>query len=154
MGGTRWVWTAAPGWSRPCSRSPSASLRRCTWPPAPPARPRSGTAGRAEGCPPPRMRQAVVMRFATWNVNSIKARLPRLLEWLTDTKPDVVCLQETKVPADGFPAEVAELGYAVAAYGQGRWNGVALLSKVGLDDVRQGFPGEPGFPDVEARAIG
>jgi exodeoxyribonuclease-3 len=99
------------------------------------------------------MRQAGLMRFATWNVNSIKARLPRLLEWLTDTKPDVVCLQETKVPADGFPPEVAELGYAVAAYGQGRWNGVALLSKVGLDDVRQGFPGEPGYPDVEAREI-
>ncbi|WP_030442998.1 exodeoxyribonuclease III [Actinoplanes subtropicus] len=95
------------------------------------------------------------MRFATWNVNSVKARLPRLLEWLDGTKPDVVCLQETKVPADGFPsAEVGELGYAVAAYGQGRWNGVALLSRVGLADVRNGFPGEPGFPDPEARYIG
>ena len=99
------------------------------------------------------MRQAVVMRFATWNVNSIKARLPRLLEWLADTKPDVVCLQETKVPADGFPGEVADLGYTVAAYGQGRWNGVAVLSKVGMDDVRRDFDGEPGYPDVEARAI-
>src|SRR4051812_15553289 len=93
------------------------------------------------------------MRFATWNVNSVKARLPRLLQWLTATAPDVVCLQETKVPADGFPAEVAELGYAVAAYGQGRWNGVALLSRIGLDEVRQGLPGEPGYPDPEARAI-
>jgi exodeoxyribonuclease-3 len=93
------------------------------------------------------------MRFATWNVNSVKARLPRLLEWLGDTAPDVVCLQETKVPADGFPEEVAALGYQVAAYGQGRWNGVALLSRIGLDDVRQGFPGEPGFPDPEARAV-
>jgi exodeoxyribonuclease-3 len=93
------------------------------------------------------------MRFATWNVNSVKARLPRLLEWLADTKPDVVCLQETKVPADGFPPEVAGLGYAVAAYGQGRWNGVALLSRIGLEDVRQGFDGEPGYPDPEARAI-
>jgi exodeoxyribonuclease-3 len=94
------------------------------------------------------------MRFATWNVNSVKARLPRLLEWLDATKPDVLCLQETKVPADGFPtAEVSELGYAVAAHGQGRWNGVALLSRIGLDDVRNGFPGEPGFPDPEARAI-
>jgi exodeoxyribonuclease-3 len=93
------------------------------------------------------------MRFATWNVNSVKARLPRLLEWLGDTAPDVVCLQETKVPADGFPEEVAALGYQVAAYGQGRWNGVALLSRIGLDDVRQGFPGEPGYPDPEARAI-
>ena len=80
-------------------------------------------------------------------------RLPRLLDWLTGTAPDVVCLQETKVPADGFPSEVAGLGYEVAAYGQGRWNGIALLSRIGLDDVRQGFPGEPGYPDAEARAI-
>ena len=95
------------------------------------------------------------MRFATWNVNSVKARLPRLLSWLEATKPDVVCLQETKVPADGFPSdEVAALGYATAAFGQGRWNGVALLSRVGLSDVRHGFPGEPGFPGPEARAIG
>ncbi|MCA2218826.1 exodeoxyribonuclease III [Jidongwangia harbinensis] len=94
------------------------------------------------------------MRFATWNVNSVKARLPRLLDWLAGTAPDVLCLQETKVPADGFPAaEVQALGYDVAAYGQGRWNGVAVLSRVGLDDVRLGFPGEPGYPDPEARAI-
>jgi len=94
------------------------------------------------------------MRFATWNVNSVKARLPRLLEWLAATAPDVVCLQETKVAADGFPAaEVAELGYETAAYGQGRWNGVALLSRIGLADVRHGFPGEPGYPEAEARAI-
>ena len=93
------------------------------------------------------------MRFATWNVNSVKARLPRLLEWRSDTAPDVVCLQETKVPDDGFPAEVRDLGYHVAHYGQGRWNGVALLSRVGLDDVRRGFPGMPGYPDAEARAI-
>lgn len=94
------------------------------------------------------------MRFATWNVNSVKARLPRLLEWLDTTKPDVVCLQETKVSADGFPsAEVRDLGYDTATYGQGRWNGVALLSRVGVEDVRQGFDGEPGYPDPEARAI-
>jgi exodeoxyribonuclease-3 len=94
------------------------------------------------------------MRFATWNVNSVKARLPRLMEWLDTTKPDVVCLQETKVPAGGFPsAEVGDLGYETAAYGQGRWNGVALLSRVGLAEVRDGFPGEPGYPDPEARAI-
>jgi exodeoxyribonuclease III len=99
------------------------------------------------------MRQSGQMRFATWNVNSVKARLPRLLEWLADTAPDVVCLQETKVPDDGFPAEVAGLGYQVAHYGQGRWNGVAVLSRAGLDDVRRGFPGEPGYPDPEARAI-
>jgi len=94
------------------------------------------------------------MRFATWNVNSVKARLPRLLEWLDTTKPDVVCLQETKVAADGFPSgEVGELGYETAAYGEGRWNGVALLSRVGLQDVRRGFDGMPGYPGPEARAI-
>ena len=94
------------------------------------------------------------MRFATWNVNSVKARLPRLLEWLDTTEPDVLCVQETKVAADGVPsAEVRDLGYDTAAYGQGRWNGVALLSRAGLEDVRHGFDGEPGFPDPEARAI-
>ncbi|MEU8613692.1 exodeoxyribonuclease III [Actinoplanes sp. NPDC048791] len=94
------------------------------------------------------------MRFATWNVNSVKARLPRLLEWLEQARPDVLCLQETKVAADGFPEqEVAALGYETAAYGQGRWNGVALLSRIGLADVRHGFDGEPGFPEPEARAI-
>jgi len=94
------------------------------------------------------------MRLATWNVNSVNARLPRLLDWLAATKPDVVCLQETKCTVATFPAtEVGELGYAVAAHGDGRWNGVALLSRVGLDGVTLGFPGEPGFPDPEARAI-
>ena len=91
------------------------------------------------------------MRLATWNVNSVIARLPRLLEWLAEVSPDVVCLQETKTSE--FPErECAELGYAVAAYGSGRWNGVALLSRVGLDDVEQGFDGQPGFPEPEARA--
>ncbi|WP_306212539.1 exodeoxyribonuclease III [Actinoplanes sp. RD1] len=94
------------------------------------------------------------MRFATWNVNSVKARLPRLLEWLEQSAPDVLCLQETKVAADGFPeAEVAALGYETAAYGQGRWNGVAILSKIGLTGVERGFPGEPGYPGPEARAV-
>jgi exodeoxyribonuclease III len=94
------------------------------------------------------------MRFATWNVNSVKARLPRLLEWLDTTKPDVLLLQETKVAADGFPSdEVAGLGYETAAYGTGRWNGVAVLSRVGLEDVERGFPGEPGYPDPEARSV-
>jgi exodeoxyribonuclease-3 len=100
------------------------------------------------------MGQAGLMRFATWNVNSVKARLPRLLDWLTGTAPDVVALQETKCAAGAFPAdEVAALGYRAAVHGDGRWNGVALLSRIGLDDVRNGFPGEPGFPDPEARAI-
>ncbi|MEV4756584.1 exodeoxyribonuclease III [Micromonospora sp. NPDC049559] len=94
------------------------------------------------------------MRLVTWNVNSVKARLPRLLAWLDETRPDVVCLQETKCPDGSFPvAEVGELGYRAASHSDGRWNGVAVLSRVGLDDVRVGFAGEPGFPDPEARAI-
>lgn len=101
------------------------------------------------------------MRLATWNVNSVRARLPRLLAWLAGTGPDIVCLQETKCAAAAFPArEVEELGYAVAAHGDGQWNGVALLSRVGLAEVSRGFPGEPGFatgdgpPVQEARAVG
>jgi exodeoxyribonuclease III len=86
------------------------------------------------------------VRLATWNVNSVKARLPRLLQWLAEAEPDVVGLQETKVTAAGFPAaEIEELGYEVAAHGEGRWNGVALLSRVGLEQVSLGFPGEPGY---------
>lgn len=86
------------------------------------------------------------MRLATWNVNSVKARLPRLLGWLDETRPDVVCLQETKCRADMFPAaEVEELGYATAAHGDGRWNGVAVLSRVGIADVTRSFPGEPAY---------
>jgi exodeoxyribonuclease III len=100
------------------------------------------------------MRQAVLMRLATWNVNSIKARLPRLVAWLAETRPDVVCLQETKCPDGAYPAaEVGELGYISASHSDGRWNGVAVLSRIGLDDVRVGFDGEPGFPDPEARSI-
>jgi exodeoxyribonuclease-3 len=92
------------------------------------------------------------MRLATWNVNSVTARLPRLLDWLGTVKPDVLCLQETKVAQ--FPAEqVADLGYETAAHGDGRWNGVAILSKVGLAEVTRGFADEPGFPDPETRAI-
>jgi exodeoxyribonuclease-3 len=94
------------------------------------------------------------VRIATWNVNSVVARLPRLLEWLQDTAPDAVCLQETKIADAGFPADqVAELGYQVALHGDGRWNGVAILSRVGLADVVRGLPGGPGFPDPEARSV-
>ncbi len=86
------------------------------------------------------------MRLATWNVNSVKARLPRLLEWLDEARPDVVCLQEIKTTTALFPeAQVNELGYEVAAHGDGRWNGVALLSSVGLEHVSLGFPGEPSY---------
>ncbi|HEY2523398.1 MAG TPA: exodeoxyribonuclease III [Streptosporangiaceae bacterium] len=91
------------------------------------------------------------MRLATWNVNSVKARLPRLLEWLDEAKPDIVCLQEIKTTTALFPAaDVEELGYEVAAHGEGRWNGVALLSTVGLEHVSLGFPGEPSYEGEEA----
>jgi exodeoxyribonuclease-3 len=97
------------------------------------------------------------VRIATWNVNSVLARLPRLVEWLEQAAPDVVCLQETKVGDEAFPAEaVAPLGYTVAHHGAGRWNGVGVLSRVGIEDVARGLPGDPGFPDgstLEARTL-
>lgn len=97
------------------------------------------------------------MRIATWNVNSARQRLPRLLGWLDERSPEVVCLQETKLSDDAFAevlgAELAGRGYAYAHHGEGRWNGVALLSRVGLDDVVAGLPGGPGFPHQEARAV-
>jgi exodeoxyribonuclease-3 len=97
------------------------------------------------------------VRVATWNVNSVKQRLPRLLPWLDQRKPDVVCLQETKLADDAFRAllgdELASRGYEVALHGEPRWNGVAILSRAGLADVVVGFPGQPGFPGPEARAV-
>jgi exodeoxyribonuclease-3 len=97
------------------------------------------------------------VRIATWNVNSIKQRVPRLLPWLDERQPDVVCLQETKLADDKLAellgAELAHRGYAVAAHGEATWNGVAILSRVGLDDVVAGLPGGPGFPHQEARAL-
>jgi exodeoxyribonuclease III len=94
------------------------------------------------------------MRIATWNVNSLAARMPRVLEWLATARPDVLCLQETKLSDEQFPrAELAALGYAAATYGIAQWNGVAILSLLGVDDVQRGFAGEPGFPAPEARAI-
>lgn len=97
------------------------------------------------------------MRIATWNVNSIKQRLPRFLPWLDERQPDVVCLQETKLSdgaiADLLDAQLATRGYQAAYVGQPQWNGVAILSRVGLDDVVRALPGAPGFPDVEARAV-
>ena len=98
------------------------------------------------------------MRIATWNVNSVKQRVPRLLPWLERRRPDVVCLQETKLSdaafADLLAEPLAERGYAFAHHGQGQWNGVALLSRVGLDDVEHGFAGQPDYAErAEARAI-
>jgi len=90
-------------------------------------------------------------------VNSVKQRVPRLLPWLDQRQPDVVCLQETKLADSAFSkllgAELSGRGYEVALHGQPQWNGVAILSRAGLDDVAAGIPGAPGFPDPEARAI-
>jgi len=97
------------------------------------------------------------MRVATWNVNSVKQRLPRLLPWLDERQPDVVCLQETKLADEDFKEllndELEQRGYEVAAHGEAAWNGVAILSKVGIDGVVNGIPGGPGFPHQEARAV-
>jgi len=80
------------------------------------------------------------MRIATWNVNSLNARLGRVEEWVSYAQPDVVCLQETKVADTAFPAlALSALGYESAPHGDGRWNGVAIVSRVGLDDVERGF---------------
>lgn len=93
------------------------------------------------------------MRVVTWNVNSLRARLERVEEWLREVQPDVVCMQETKLADDAFPALTFQgLGYESAHHGQGQWNGVAILSKVGLDDVVANFA--PGIePDPDARII-
>jgi exodeoxyribonuclease-3 len=93
------------------------------------------------------------MRVATWNVNSLKVRLPRVEEWLTEVQPDVLCMQETKLADDAFPALTFQsMGYDSCHHGQGRWNGVAILSKVGMSDVVAGFAdGEA--PDEDARII-
>jgi exodeoxyribonuclease-3 len=105
---------------------------------------------------------ACQVRIATWNVNSVTARLPRLLDWLARVEPDVVCLQEIKTAVDTFPSDAVEtLGYEAEVHGTGRWNGVAILSRVGIDGVVRGLRDEPGFlPDgamfevTEARAMG
>jgi exodeoxyribonuclease III len=97
------------------------------------------------------------VRIATWNVNSVKQRVPRLLPWLDERRPDVVCLQETKLADDAFldllGNELRDRGYAVAVHGEATWNGVAILSRVGLGDVVVGLAGAPGFPRTESRAV-
>lgn len=94
------------------------------------------------------------MRIATWNVASLTPeRLERLHDWLGYAEPDVLCLQETKKADDEFPAmELLARGYETAHHGQGRWNGVAILSRVGLDDIVAGF-GDGGPADPEARLV-
>jgi exodeoxyribonuclease III len=93
------------------------------------------------------------MRIATWNVNSLRARQERVEEWLTEVQPDVVLLQETKLADDALPTlSFGALGYESAHYGQGQWNGVAILSKVGIENVVVNFAG--GIePDPDARLI-
>ena len=98
-----------------------------------------------------------MVRIATWNVNSVKQRVPRLLPWLDERQPDVVCLQETKLADAAFVAllgaDLQARGYALALHGEAQWNGVAILSRVGLEQVVAGVAGAPGFPHPEARAI-
>lgn len=92
-----------------------------------------------------------MMNVVTWNINSIRVRLPSLLSWLKETGPDIVLLQETKATDDQFPREdIEDLHYNIATYGQKTYNGVAILSKFPIDDVTQGIPG---FEDDQARYL-
>jgi exodeoxyribonuclease-3 len=97
------------------------------------------------------------VRIATWNVNSIRARLERVVDWLQLADVDVLAIQETKCRDDQFPGAVFEgHGYEWAHHGGSQWNGVAIVSRVGLDDVRREFPAQPSWgdpPSVEARAV-
>ena len=98
------------------------------------------------------------MRLATWNVNSIRSRAERVAAWLERRDIDVLALQETKCRDDQFPEmPFAALGYEVAHVGFSQWNGVAILSRVGIEDVEIGFPGQPCWgekSETEARALG
>jgi exodeoxyribonuclease-3 len=92
------------------------------------------------------------MHIATWNVNSIKARLPNVLAWLEDAKPDVLLLQELKCETESFPAlEFQSIGFKTHALGQKTYNGVAILSRHNIDDVREGLPGDDA--DTQARYV-
>ncbi|HET9059140.1 MAG TPA: exodeoxyribonuclease III [Acidimicrobiales bacterium] len=93
------------------------------------------------------------MRIATWNVNSLKVRMERVPEWLAYAKPDVVCLQETKLADAAFPhMAFSALGYDSVHHGSGQWNGVAILSRVGIGSVVTGFADGAG-PDQDTRII-
>jgi exodeoxyribonuclease-3 len=92
------------------------------------------------------------MRIATWNVNSLKARMPAVEQWLSAVEPDVFCMQETKLADDAFPYDTFRAhGYEVAHNGNGAWNGVAIASRVGIEDVVNGLPGDN--DGSEARAV-
>ena len=91
------------------------------------------------------------MKLATWNVNSLKVRLPQLLDWLSVARPDVVCLQETKLTDEAFPkADIEAAGYQVVFSGQKTYNGVAILSRSPLTDAQMGIPG---FQDEQKRVL-
>ena len=98
------------------------------------------------------------MRIATWNVNSLRSRIDRVEKFLERHDVDVLALQETKAREDQLPLMgLQSMGYEVASVGHNQWNGVAIISRVGIEDVRTGFEGMPGFGDpvaAEARAIG
>ena len=102
-----------------------------------------GWAADRGGTAAPRAHCALV-KIATYNVNGINGRLPVLLRWLAQSEPDIVCLQELKAPQESFPAQAIEdAGYRAIWHGQSRWNGVALLSKVGeIHETRRGLPGD------------
>lgn len=96
------------------------------------------------------------MRIATWNINSIRSRIDRVVAYLENTNTDVLALQEIKCKPEQFPYEPLEkLGYYVVAHGLNQWNGVAFISKYPIEDVETSFAGQPEFKDVlEARALG
>ena len=90
------------------------------------------------------------MKITTWNVNSLKARMPYVTAWIEIAKPDVLCLQETKLKTEAFPfGEFANLGYESVHCGQGQWNGVAILSRVGLENDFHNFDKQAGIPMME-----
>src|SRR5690349_6438762 len=94
------------------------------------------------------------MRIASWNVNSVRSRMEQLTSWLVRARPDVVCLQETKVEDEKFPgAEINDAGYGFVHFGQRTYNGVAILARFGLtlDDVKKGFEDDP--EDAHRRLI-
>lgn len=93
------------------------------------------------------------MRIATYNVNSINARLPNLLRWLRETSPDIVCLQELKAPQDKFPeSAIRDAGYGVIWHGQKSWNGVAIMARgIEPSEIRRALPGDP--EDLHSRYI-
>jgi exodeoxyribonuclease III len=91
------------------------------------------------------------MRIVTWNVNSVRMRLTHLLGWLDKHRPDVLCLQETKIPDEGFPRmEIESMGYAIETHGQKAYNGVAIISRLPMENVVRGF-GD--LDDVQKRVI-